>query len=122
MIEKGRGVMEIFRSEGIVQTPKNLANIINSIQRKKSRNLSLIPTEEKIDEICHKTFVKANTLRLWLEAASVAPEIIKEELSKPVEDRIPERVLSRLSTILDLELQKSTYKDRRTRYGKRRSQ
>ena len=109
MIEKGRGVMEIFRSEGIVQTPKNLANIINSIQRKKSRNLSLIPTEEKIDEICHKTFVKANTLRLWLEAASVAPEIIKEELSKPVEDRIPERVLSRLSTILDLELQKSTY-------------
>ncbi|MHA1200055.1 MAG: ParB/RepB/Spo0J family partition protein [Candidatus Heimdallarchaeaceae archaeon] len=109
MIEKGRGVMEIFRSEGIVQTPKSLANIINSIQRKKSRNLSLIPTEEKIDEISQRTFIKPNTLRLWLEAASVAPDIIREELAKPVDERIPERVLSRLSTIPDLELQKSTY-------------
>ncbi len=109
MIEKGRGVMEIFRSEGIVQTPKSLANIINSIQRKKSRDLSLIPTEEKIDEICQRTFVKANTLRLWLEAASVSPDIIREELAKPVDERIPERVLSRLSTIPDLELQRSTY-------------
>ena len=78
MIEKGRGVMEVFRSEGIVQTPKSLANIINSIERKKSRNLSLIPTEEKIDEICAKIHIKSNTLRLWLEAASVAPDIISE--------------------------------------------
>ncbi|MHA1224439.1 MAG: ParB/RepB/Spo0J family partition protein [Candidatus Heimdallarchaeaceae archaeon] len=110
MIEKGRGVLEIFRAEGIDKTPKSLANIINSIQRKKSKNLSLIPTEEKIDEICKKIHVKPNTIRLWLEAASVEPGIIKEELSKPVEERIPERVLSRLSTITDAELQRSAYR------------
>ena len=109
MIEKGRGVLEIFRAEGIIQGPKSLANIINSIERKKSRDLSLIPTEEKIDEICTKIHIKPNTLRLWLEAASVEPDIIKEELGKPVEDRIPERVLSRLSTISDPNLQMSTY-------------
>ena len=109
MIEKGRGVMEVFRAEGIIQGPKSLANIINSIQRKKSRDLSLIPTEEKIDEICSKIHVKPNTLRLWLEAASVEPEIIQKELKKTPEDRIPERVLSRLSTIADADLQRSTY-------------
>ncbi|MHA1954544.1 MAG: ParB/RepB/Spo0J family partition protein [Candidatus Heimdallarchaeaceae archaeon] len=109
MIEKGRGVLEIFRAEGIIQSPKSLANIINSIQRKKSRNLSLIPTEEKIDEISTKIHIKPNTVRLWLEAASVEPEIIQKELKKTPEDRIPERVLSRLSTIADPDLQRSTY-------------
>ncbi|MEE9410532.1 MAG: ParB/RepB/Spo0J family partition protein [Candidatus Heimdallarchaeota archaeon] len=109
MIEKGRGVIEIFRAEGIVQGPKVLANIINSIQRKKSKDLSLIPTEEKIDEICSKIHIKSNTIRLWLEAASVEPDIIMEELGKSIEDRIPERVLSRLSTISDPDLQRSTY-------------
>ena len=109
MIEKGRGVLEVFRAEGIIQGPKSLAKIINSIQRKKSRNLSLIPTEEKIDEICSKIHVKPNTLRLWLEAASVEPDIIQTELEKTPEKRIPERTLSRLSTIADPDLQRSTY-------------
>ncbi|MFW9852693.1 MAG: hypothetical protein ACFFDS_07120, partial [Candidatus Thorarchaeota archaeon] len=51
----------------------------------------------------------SNTIRLWLEAAAVEPDIIREELDKPVDDRIPERVLSRLSTISDPNLQKSAY-------------
>ena len=109
MIEKGRGVLEVFRAEGLMQSPKTLANAINSIQRKKDKNLSLVPTEEKIDEICKKIHIKANTIRLWLEAASVEPDIIREELDKPLDDRIPERVLSRLSTISDPDLQKSAY-------------
>ncbi len=109
MIEKGRGILEIFRAYGFKMGPKNLANMINSIARKKERNLSLIPVEEKIDEICKKIHVKPNTIRLWLEASSVNPDIIKEELSKPDEERIPERILSRLSTIQDEDLQKKTY-------------
>ena len=109
MIEKGRGVLEVFKAEGIIQSPKSLANIINSIERKKSRNLSLIPTEERIDEICQKIHIKSNTIRLWLEAASVSDDIIKEELSKPEDERISERILSRLSTIPDLDLQRKTY-------------
>ena len=109
MIEKGRGVLEIFRSSGIVLAPKSLANIINSIERKKSKDLSLVPTEEKIEEICAKIHVKSNTIRLWLESISVSPEIINEELSKPDEERIPERILSRLSTISDIDLQIQAY-------------
>ncbi|MHA1551417.1 MAG: ParB/RepB/Spo0J family partition protein [Candidatus Heimdallarchaeaceae archaeon] len=109
MIEKGRGVLEIFRAEGIIQSPKSLANIINSIERKKSKDLSLIPTEDRIDEICQKIHIKSNTIRLWLEAASVSEDIISEEFSKPEEDRIPERILSRLSTIADPVLQRKTY-------------
>ncbi|MBY9000817.1 MAG: ParB/RepB/Spo0J family partition protein [Candidatus Heimdallarchaeota archaeon] len=109
MIEKGRGVLEVFRAEGIVQSPKSLANIINSIERKKSKNLSLIPTEDRIDEICQKIHIKSNTIRLWLEAASVSEDIISEEFSKPEYERIPERILSRLSTIADPDLQKKTY-------------
>ncbi|MHA1401947.1 MAG: ParB/RepB/Spo0J family partition protein [Candidatus Heimdallarchaeaceae archaeon] len=109
MIEKGRGVLEIFRASGFHMGPKSLANLINSIERKKAKNLPLIPMEEQVDAICTKIHVKPNTLRLWLEAASVNPEIIKKELQKPDEERIPERILSRLSTIQDDELQKKAY-------------
>ena len=109
MIEKGRGVLEIFRAYGFHLSPKNLANLINSIERKKSKNIALIPTEEQIDNIIKKIHVKPNTIRLWLEAASINPEIIEEELKKPDDERIPERILSRLSTIQDDELQKKAY-------------
>lgn len=107
IIEKGRGILEIFRSHGIRKSPKRIANQIQRIIKKERK--SIISENQDILEICQKIKKPLPTLRRWLDTISVDEEIIQQQLSKPTEDRISEVTLARLSSIENRDLQKKTY-------------
>ncbi|MHA1401803.1 MAG: ParB/RepB/Spo0J family partition protein [Candidatus Heimdallarchaeaceae archaeon] len=109
MIEKGRGMMEIFKIRGIDMKPKNLALKIRGISSKLDRNLELGSEEEKILKTYSKTHIEPNTIRIWLESISADEKVIKDHLKTLEEERIPEKAIARLSTIEDKDLQKKTY-------------
>lgn len=54
-------------------------------------------------DICKKINKPLETIRTWLEAISVSPEIQKAEVQKPNEERLAGETLARLSTIEDEE-------------------
>lgn len=112
-VEKGRGVHELFILYGIDMEPKELANKIHMIDDKLKRperySAGFEPGEKKIKKVCDLIGKSLDTIRHWLEEVSAEPQIVKVELSKPKEKRVPEQILGRLSTIEDTDLQKKVY-------------
>lgn len=109
MPEKGRGVLEIFKYHEIDMKPRELAKAIASIREKLRKGRKMDMSDEMISTVFSKLHVDHDITRLWLESTSVDQEIIKDELEKPPEERIPESTLARLSTIEDESLQKKVY-------------
>lgn len=109
MIEKGRGMMEIFKIHGLEMESKVLAGKIGSIRNKENKEVPLDATEMKIKEISSKVHMTLRVIRDWLDTISVEPEVIKEHLITPEKERISDSIIARLSTIKDKELQKKTY-------------
>jgi len=109
MIEKGRGMMEIFKVHGVSdKTPKELATIINNIRiRRTAPKIGAI--KDKVEEICLKIHIPLRNIINWLESISVDEEVIKKHLETPEEERIADSTLARISSIEEPELQKKTY-------------
>ncbi len=105
IIEKGRGMMEIFKAHGIDKTSKELSNIIHKIRLKRP----LVGQEKTIAEIVSKVHVNPRNLEQWLDSISVEPEIINDHLKTPEDKRIAEATIARVATIKEPELQKKTY-------------
>jgi len=109
--EKGKKAYQIFQLYGIDIGSKQLAGILKQIHNyyAEHRMEGLNPSEKKIDEICKKINKKPDSIRVWISAISVSPEIQKAEIKKSKEEQIAGRTLDRLSTIEDEELQKKVY-------------
>lgn len=110
--EKGKHIHDLFGLYGIDLPAKELARTIDSIDKyyRHHRTRRLNSDEKQIEKICKEVIGKPlRTIRTWLEAYSVSPEIKREEINKPREERLPDEVLARLSTIDDEELQKKVY-------------
>ena len=108
IIEKGRGMMEIFRAHGIDKKPKEIANKLNSMRTRVY--ISQKTGEEKeIFDVISKIHTKPRNIEYWLDAISADPAIIEDHLKTPEEERIAESTLARVSTIEEPELQKKTY-------------
>ena len=108
VIEKGRGMMEIFKVFGLDLKPKEIANKINTMTTRKDSS-AIDADEIKISNILKKTHVKPRVIRQWLESISAEPKIIEDYLKTPEEERISEDIIARVSTIKEPELQKRTY-------------
>ena len=108
IIEKGRGMMEIFKTHGIDLKPKELANKLNSI-RTRVHSSPKSGEEKKIVEIISKIFTKPRNIEEWLNSISANPEIIEDHLITPKDERIAEEIIARVATIDEPELQKKTY-------------
>lgn len=110
-IEKGRATYQLFLLHGIEMPPKELAKKLRMIDDyyRGHRMAGLNPAEKRIDTVCKKIAKPYDTIRHWLEEISISQEIQKAELQKPEEERLPDNVLARLSTIEDKELQKKVY-------------
>ena len=106
VIEKGRGVLEVFRAHGINDNPKVIANEIHR-QREVKRKKNMPPDGINYLKICKDIAVAPRTIMLWLEAIAVDQTILNKEVQKT--DPIATQTLSRLSTIKDKKVQKKTY-------------
>ncbi len=110
--EKGKHIHDLFKLYGIEMSAKELAGILNSIRHyyQEHRTRPLNRTEKEIERICKEVIGKPlRTIITWLEAYSASPEIKREEIKKPKEERLPDDIIARLSTIDDEELQKRVY-------------
>jgi len=109
--EKGKKAYQIFQLYGVNTSSKQLAGVLKQIHNYYTghRTEGLNPSEKKIDEICKKINKKPDSVRVWVSAISVSPEIQKVEITKPKEEQIAAKTLDRLSTIEDEQLQKKTY-------------
>ncbi|MBA7500842.1 Nucleoid occlusion protein [subsurface metagenome] len=109
MLEKGRGLIEIFKIYGIDEKPRQLSKTLHVIRTRQEREMPIEGTNKKINEIASKLHKPTRTMETWLDAIAVEPEIIKEHQKTPKKDRIPDSALARISTIENKNLQKQTY-------------
>jgi len=107
MIEKGRGTLENFRTYGVKKGPERIAKEIVNIRWNDPKPQRL--ERCKILQICQKIGKPMATIERWLKSISVEDEIIADHLKIPKEERIADKILARLSTIEDKELQHRTY-------------
>lgn len=105
--EKGKKAYQIFQLYGIDKDSKELAENIANIDFRKG--LAKDAREKEILNICKKINKPIRTIRLWLEAISISPEIQKAEIQKTKDEKISGTTLARLSTIEDEDLQKNVY-------------
>ncbi len=109
MIEKGRGMMEIFKVHGVEMKPREISGkikYINDLIREKGTiNVPL----SDINKILQKIHVNPRTVMLWLDAISADEEVIKDHLKTPEKERVPESAIARVASIEDKDLQKKTY-------------
>ena len=111
VFEKGKKAYQIFELYGISISSKELSNKIQGIRDYNSgKRISPLNGEEKqIEEIYKKINKPLRTIKEWIDAISISPEIHKVEVKKPKEERIAGSIRARLSTIEDEELQKKVY-------------
>ena len=105
MIEKGRGMMEIFKIHEIDIKPREISLII----KKRRYNRPMIGQEEKIVNVLSKIHTNPRNVELWLESISADEEVIEDHLKTPEKERIPDSTIARVATIEDKDLQKKTY-------------
>lgn len=114
VVEKGRGVIEVFRSYNIdVETTKIIGHlrVINNKKRRPEnyKNNELTPIENEINEIFKKIGKGYSTTETWLQSTTVSDDILKVEETKSEDEKIAGGTLARLGTIADEALQKETY-------------
>ncbi len=105
MIEKGRGMIEIFKVHRIDMKPKEISNILQRIRHKRP----ISGQEEKISEILEKTHVNPRNIEYWLDSISADEDIIEDHLKTPERERISDTVIARVASIKEPELQKKVY-------------
>jgi len=106
--EKGKKTYQIFQLYGIDLDSKELAGKLNWID-KHGVQVATVATDKQIVTVCKKINKPYRTIRQWLEAISISPEIQKTEIQKPKEEKVAGTTLARLSTIEDEEFQKKAY-------------
>jgi len=110
-IEKGRALLEIFRAGGIEKEPAELVKDIIHIENVESgKTKKLRPGGVKIQQICEDIGVPLRDIRRWLQAICTDEAIQEEELAEEPERRLPDKVVARIGTIEDKELQKEVYR------------
>ncbi len=108
MIEKGGGMLEIFKVHGVDMKPSVIAGKIGNIRQKKE-SLPLDGSSKKIHEVLLKIHVKPRTVQQWLESISADEEVIKDHLKTPEKERISDSTIARVSSIKEPEFQKKVY-------------
>ncbi len=109
MIEKGRGMMEVFKSRGITKSINEIISAIHKYDKVKYSG-GVAPSDvQKIINICSEVNKSYRTIRSWLESISANEEVIKEHIETPKDERVSDQVVARVSTIKEPELQKKTY-------------
>lgn len=112
-IEKGRGLMEIFKVHGLDKTPRELISTMLKLENIKygriKHQYGLNPYEHEVLKTINQIHLKPDTIRRWLESISADKEVIADHLKTPEKERVAEGVIARVASIEDKELQKKTY-------------
>lgn len=118
MIEKGRGMMEIFKiheanidDDGKKLIPKQISGKVANIRDliRKNKEPPSVGCLKKIFDVCSKTHVPLRNVEYWLDSISVDKGIIEDHLKTPEEERIADTAIARVATIREPELQKKVY-------------
>lgn len=109
MIEKGNAAKIIFEEHEIDTPAKELASKLSTIGAKISKKKKLATPDVFILNVCKKIGRGTSAISGWLKLISVDPEIQMLELAKPKDERMDSKILAKLTTIDDSELQKKVY-------------
>ena len=110
-IEKGRGLMEIFKIHEKEKTPREILRITYKEEKIKQKRTSaeLAEDEKEILQIIQKIHTPTRLVRIWLESILADEEVIKDHLKTPEKERVADDIIARVGTIIDKDLQKRTY-------------
>lgn len=116
-IEKARGFMQILKTREIKLNPNEVISSLNRINESKYKTRNLQELDQDIIEISNIIGNSVGTIVEWIRTLNLDDEILLNEATDGINPKLSGKVLSRISTIEDRDLQIKVYEKIKTDKG-----